>query len=288
MAEFSVSVVRVRAIEPIENADAIESVVIGDYRSIAQKGMYHPGDLVVYIPEDAIVPTAVLQRIGLEGKLTGKNKDRVKAIKLRGVLSQGILYPVLPHVPEKGISNAMVYVDEFGQTHHQVVQEGQNVADVLGITKYEPVIPACMSGEVYNAGKRLTVPFDVENLKKYPDVFVDGEEVVMTEKIHGCLHGDSKVMLPNGECVSISYVVSNTDITHVWSFDVSSGAYCIKPITGKMQRSNTEGKGWVRLTLENGNQLTVTHDHPVYSRDRSKYVPAGDLLYNEDIESPIS
>jgi hypothetical protein len=62
---------------------------------------------------------------------------------------------------------------------------GDDVAELLGITKWEPPIPVGMAGEVYNAGQSVTVDYDIENLKKYPDVLQEGEEVIFTEKLHG-------------------------------------------------------------------------------------------------------
>ena len=72
------------------NADALEIAQIEDYMSLVQKGVYHTGDLVVYLPEASVVPQDVIEELGLEGRLAGKTKNRVKAIKLRGVLSQGL------------------------------------------------------------------------------------------------------------------------------------------------------------------------------------------------------
>ena len=56
MSTFTVPVVRISAIEPIVDADAIELAVIGDYRSVIRKGQYQRDDLVAYIPEQAILP----------------------------------------------------------------------------------------------------------------------------------------------------------------------------------------------------------------------------------------
>jgi RNA ligase (TIGR02306 family) len=179
-------VVRIRAIEPIENADAIEVAVVGDYRSIVRKGQYLAGELAVYIPEDSIVPIDLIRYLGLEGRLAGKDKNRVKAVKLRGTLSQGLLYKVHP---EYGEHRLVAFVPESNGTQLHTVIEGQDVAELLTITKYEPIIPSSMSGDVYNAGRHLTVQFDIENYKKYPDVIADGEEVVMTEKLHGTFFG---------------------------------------------------------------------------------------------------
>ena len=164
MSTFNVAIVRV-TVEPHPNADAIELAHVGGYTSIVRKGEFRTGDLVAYIPEGAIVPPEILARLGLEGKLAGPQKNRVKAIRLRGVLSQGLVGSLAALGIEAG--------------------EGDDVAERLGITKYEPPIPVAMAGEVFNAGRHLTLDFDVENWKAHPDILQEGEEVIFTEKLHG-------------------------------------------------------------------------------------------------------
>ena len=162
MSTFAVHVVRV-AIEPHDNADALEIARVGDYRSIVRKGQFQSGELVAYIPEQSVLPDALLDELGLRGKLAGKDGNRVKAIKLRGVLSQGLVYRARPGW-----------------------ELGQEVAALLGVSKWEPPPPpAHMSGVCYGAGPDRCVKYDIENFKAYPEVLVPGEAVVFTEKIHG-------------------------------------------------------------------------------------------------------
>jgi len=161
MSTFAVTVERV-TILPHPKADRLEIAQIGDYQSVVGKGSFKTGDLVAYIPEQAIVPQNLLKEMGLEGRLAGKNKNRVKATKLRKILSQGLCYPA-----------------------REEWQRGADVAEVLGITKWEPPIPAHLSGEVFAAGSDRTLRYDIENQKKFPHVLEDGEPVVFTEKLHG-------------------------------------------------------------------------------------------------------
>ena len=186
MSQFGVFIKKIRAIEPHQNADALEFAVIDGFRSIVKKGQFRAGDLVAYIPEGAVVPQWLLKRLNLwdaaknMGKLAGPEGNRVKAIKLRGELSQGICYEVI----ENGAGTGQIIIgDEPGCFVN--VQEGQDVADLLGIVKYDPPIPVALAGEVFNAGLELTISFDVENWKAYPDILKEGEPVVFTEKIHG-------------------------------------------------------------------------------------------------------
>lgn len=163
MSAFSVLVVRL-AVEPHPDPDVtqIELAKVGDYRSVVRKGQFRDGDLAAYIPEASLLPANLVEELGLTGRLAGPEANRVKAIRLRGVLSQGICYPARP---------------EWAA--------GQDVTKELGITKWESPIPAALSGEVYFAGPQRTIRYDIENIKKYPALFTEGEQVVMTEKIHG-------------------------------------------------------------------------------------------------------
>lgn len=166
MSTFNCPVVRLK-LETHPNADAIEIARVGDFQSIVQKGVYKDGDLAVYIPEQALVPDNILESLGLKGKLSGKDKNRVKPIRLRGVMSQGLIAPI-----------ALV-------TATEAFSEGEDVAVAMGIVKYEPPIPASLRGEVMAGKPELAFKFDVENFKKFPEVFQAGEPVVITEKLHG-------------------------------------------------------------------------------------------------------
>ena len=177
MSTFDCKVVPI-TILPHPNAEKLELAQVADYRCVVGKDLYKTGDLVAYIPEAAVIAEDQLQFFGYwseaEGKglLAGSKGDRVKAVKLRGEVSQGLVFPV---------NKIAMYL---GQSDREF-SIGDDVAPLLGITKYEPPIPVGMAGEVYNAGSWLTVDYDIENLKKYPDVLREGEEVIFTEKLHG-------------------------------------------------------------------------------------------------------
>lgn len=198
MSTFAVPIKRIRAIEPHPNAEAIEFAVIDGYRSIVKKGEFSVGDLVAYIPEAALLPEWLLKRMGFWdaekgcGKLNGKEGNRVKAIRLRGDLSEGICYPVDPATlhdfdADREVEDGFVlHVDHrIAGVFGFIVREGDDAAEMLGITKYEPPIPVSMAGEVFNAGTEATLSFDMESWKSYPCILQDGEQVIFTEKLHG-------------------------------------------------------------------------------------------------------
>ena len=170
MAEFEAKIYGI-GVEPHPNADRLELATVGGYKCVVGKGSFAPGDLAAYIPEAAIVPDDVIAELGLEGRLAGKRKNRVKAVKLRGILSQGLVYPI-------DGQRLLDHPENFPY------EEGDDVTEALGIEKYEPPVPVHMSGQVESYfGK--TPRYDIENIKKHPDVFADNEPVVFTEKLHG-------------------------------------------------------------------------------------------------------
>lgn len=185
MSTFDCKVVPI-TILPHPNAEKLELAQVADYRCVVGKDLYKTGDLVAYIPEAAIVPEWALKHFGYwdheknKGMLAGSEGNRVKAVKLRGEVSQGLVFPIVK------IDKNLQFIASGPEFENLFpIQEGSDVSRLLGIVKYEPPIPVGMAGEVYNAGQALTVDYDIENLKKYPDVLQEGEEVIFTEKLHG-------------------------------------------------------------------------------------------------------
>ena len=198
MAEFAVRVVEItNPVEDHPDADRLSIIKIGGYLCISAKvenldgtlrHRYQVGDLVVYVPEGAVVPEYIL-REGFwsekdnKGILAGSKGDRVKAKRLRGIFSQGLLLGV--EMEEKsavGGSNRGAIIGKDGE--YVLVREGQDVAEDLGITKYEPPIPVAMAGEVASIFG-YTSNYDFESIQTVTDLFTVGELVVATEKLHG-------------------------------------------------------------------------------------------------------
>lgn len=175
--------------KPHSNADKLELGNIGSpegWQVVIAKDRFVSGDMCAYIGENAVVPEDILKYYGYwntekdKGLLAGSKGDRVKAVRLRDEFSLGIVLPVIeckegwykfPHTSEDQLTGYFKLDDD--------------VSEILGVTKYEPPIPVCMAGEVYNAGTHIGVNYDIENIKKFTSIFVEGEEVQVTEKIHG-------------------------------------------------------------------------------------------------------
>lgn len=160
MSEWHVQVVRLGKIEKHPNADTLSiTEVLGGYPVILRTGSFREGDLAVYVPVESIVPADDSRWSFLDGHW------RIRAKRLRGIFSMGLLTEV-PHADPPW-------------------DLGQEVHDLLRITKYEPPEPLHMGGENEKDPGFLPTYTDIEGLRRWPDVLRVGEEVVITEKIHG-------------------------------------------------------------------------------------------------------
>lgn len=189
MSNFAVGLLCITVI-PHPNADALDLALVGPpetaYRCVIGKGQFKTGDLVAYIPEAAILPEDLIAEMGLTGKLHGSGKNRVKAVKLRGEVSQGLVW-----APKEGwkawfeANRPDEALIEGSEATDIEAFEGMDIAEPLGITKYQPVIPVHMRGKMQGDAPSFALSTDMENFKKYSDLFKNGELVYATEKVHG-------------------------------------------------------------------------------------------------------
>jgi RNA ligase (TIGR02306 family) len=190
MSTFEVPVLRIDDVYDHPNADRLSIIKVRGYEAITNKldgaHRFEKGEVVIYVPEGAVVPEQHLRARGYwnhekdVGMLAGSKGDRVKALSLRGVLSQGLVWKVRDDLCE-----GQVWAADNGASACRVVP-GDDVAEFFGITKYVPQIPTSMDGLMF-AEFESRLDYDIENIKAFPDLFSEGEQVVVTEKLHGTL-----------------------------------------------------------------------------------------------------
>ena len=128
-----VTIRTIDAINPIEGADAIEVATIGGWNVVIKKGEFAPGDKCVYFEIDSFLPTgnpAWQFLVDKQGRtFEGVVGHRLRTVKLRGQISQGFIVPL----------SALPQID--GQP------EDADLAEVLGIKKWEQPLPAELAGQ---------------------------------------------------------------------------------------------------------------------------------------------
>lgn len=155
------SIQRINSLRPIEGADAIEMAEVLGWRVVVKKGEFQEGDLCVYCEVDSVLPDQP------EYEFLRDRKFRIKTIKLRGQISQGICFPL-----------------------HRVGVEGEDVTEELGIIKFEPPIAPCLRGLVRGNFPGWLRKTDEERIQSLDRVIFDRPDAhdpvwYVTEKLDG-------------------------------------------------------------------------------------------------------
>ena len=164
---------KIDALRPIEGADAIETAIVGGWTCVVKKGEYTAGDLAVYCEIDSFIPTTIAPFLTKPGQYAktfeGVEGERLRTVKLRGQLSQGLLLPYA--------------------ICGKICTEGEDVSELLGITKYEAPIPAELAGEVKGMFPSVIPKTDqerIQNLSAELEVWkTENLSWEVTEKLDG-------------------------------------------------------------------------------------------------------
>lgn len=167
------SIQRIESISEIQNADAIEVATILGWHVVVKKGEFEPEDMVVYIEIDSVLPETpkfeFLRKCCYIDK-NGFTGFRIKTAKMRGQISQGIIFNPIDVLPV----GTTIYV-------------GQDVTYDLGIVKYDPPIPAQLSGLAKGNFPSFIPKTDEMRIQAVPNVLNRhrGKKFFVTEKLDG-------------------------------------------------------------------------------------------------------
>src|SRR5574337_1866317 len=163
MSTHQVPVIRIEQLERHPNADKLEIIKWKGFTFCVKKGQFKLGDLAVLIESDYEVPLVRPEFVFLAPKDKKTDYAKVRVTKMRGITSHGLLIPA----PDG-------------------TKEGDDLLNYYGIRRYEPPIQITTKGESEKAPSIYAPVYDVENLRKYNDIFKVGELIIVREKIHGC------------------------------------------------------------------------------------------------------
>ena len=167
---------KIQDILPIENADSIECAVVGGWKIVAKKGEFSVGDMAVYLEIDSWVPHELAPFLS-KGKepreYNGVKGERLRTVKLRKQISQGLLLP-LSVLPDDSI-----------------YEENDDVSSLLNIQKWEAPIPVQLQGEVQGSFPSEIPKTDqerIQNLEEELEEWKADDDIgfwEMTEKLDG-------------------------------------------------------------------------------------------------------
>lgn len=162
------SIKRITEVKPIEGADAIECAIVGGgWPVVIRKGEFKAGELAIFCEIDSFIPHALAPFLsnGKEPReFNGVKGERLKTIRLKGQLSQGLLLPI-PAILE--------------------TEEGTDVTEELGIQKWEKPIPAQLRGQIRGSFPSWLRKTDQERIQNLDGKINWDDEYEVTIKLDG-------------------------------------------------------------------------------------------------------
>jgi RNA ligase (TIGR02306 family) len=195
------SVVKIVDIQPISGADSIVVATVKGWKVVVKKDEYKVGDLAVYYEIDSFLPVRpqfeFLRKSSFK-RMGSTEGFRLKTIKLRGQISQGLLTPIPADISDP--------------------KEGDDLTEALGIVKYEPPIPAQLAGKIKGTFPSFipkTEEIRIQNFESEVGFSPVGERAYVTEKLDGtsftCYFKDGVF----GVC-GRNWELSETDDNSLW------------------------------------------------------------------------
>jgi len=202
----------IKTIKNHSNADSLELAEVLGWQTVVKKGIHKEGDKVVFITIDTIVPRYTWSAFLADSKNPDK-PIRIKNIKLRGEFSSGLVIPL----------------NEFNASPFKDYDEGTDLTEIIGITKYIKEIPANLSGETLgDFPTNLASKTDEDNGLNDPNlvdkVLNHDPYITVTQKLDGS---------------SITIIVEDGAITQV----------CTRNLSKKETENNTFWKAARKLTI---------------------------------------
>lgn len=159
-------------VTPVENSDKLDLVTVRGWKCVTKRGTFSVGDSCVYFEIDSLIPNEQSWSNFLKTTHTnsiGLNCHRLRTIKLRGQISQGLVIPLKEIFREPPI-----ILDE-------------DVTTLLGIEKYEPPITYSLSGKILRPFPSFITKTDEERVQNILSDLKDFRDTpfYVTEKLDG-------------------------------------------------------------------------------------------------------
>ncbi len=174
---------KIAEVRPIEGADAIEAVRIKEWWCVAKKDEFKVDDYCVYFEIDSLLPVTNpnFEFLAKGNKPKTMNIDgktyvgyRLKTIKLRGQISQGLALPLPALFADANMDSSLYEVDN-------------DVSESLDVVKWEAPIPAQLSGKIRGSFPGFLPKTDEERVQNLAEVVArqQGVTFYVTEKLDG-------------------------------------------------------------------------------------------------------
>ena len=285
------SIRRIDSVRPIPGADAIECARVGGWDVVVKRDEFQAGDLAVYCEIDSWIPHELAPFLskGSEPRVfEGVPGERLRTVKLRGQVSQGLLLPL----------NDLLKMKYDGDA---VVGEGDDVSELLNIQKWEAPVPAQLAGDVRGSFPSFVPKTDQERIQNLTEEFDSWGKLTweITEKLDGSSmtvyykDGDFGVCSRNWNLIetagnSMWQQARKYNLEQVLSRE---GNYAVQgEIIGEGIQGNPyriRGQDFFVydvFDIDQQKYLTTTERREFVERNSLKHVP----VINSDIPTPVS
>lgn len=265
------SIRRIDKITKHPNADSLEICNVGGWRVITRIGEFQEGALAIYFEIDSYLPIEnefEFLRKSSYKKMGDIEGFRLKTIKLRQELSQGLLLPLSILESKDDESEMKIGISEqpWGDQLQLgpyddaiVIEEGSDVTDYLGVLKYEPPIPAQLAGKVKGGFPGFIRKTDEER----------------------CLSGDTIITTENGP-MTIREICEGGYTGKVLSYNPIKDQNEMNVINShSIQNTNND---WYEIELESGKIIRTTGNHRIWIQDLNCFREVCELIGNETIK----
>lgn len=253
----------IESLSPIEGADKIEVAKVLGWQCVVKKGEFNVGDKIIYIEVDSVMPEKP------EFEFLRDRKFRVRTIKLRGQVSQGLVIPI----PDK----------LFTHTYPEI---GFDCTELLGITKY-----LSPSEREESEQQERKLASEKNKLKKFMmryswfrKLFLSRNQkkswpywVSKTDEPR-CISGSSVLNTDKGD-FTIKEICESKEAFKVKSYNIDTDTIEYKEIIDKSIKSNNND--WYEVELEDSTKVILTSEHPVYLPELNCYRQVKDLKSND-------
>lgn len=176
---------------PIDGADAIECVVVDGWKVVTKKDEFQKGDLCIYFEIDSVLPVwpefeflrkgCYVKKDWLVSELNPTGEGfRLKTIKLRGQISQGLVVPIPSDFPySKMTDNGIETITDY---------DGMDVTEYFKVIKWDPPVPATLAGKVRGNFPSFIPKTDqerIQNIKPEDLAKYEDDEFEVTMKLDG-------------------------------------------------------------------------------------------------------
>lgn len=274
------SIEKIEKVYPHPNADRLELAKVLGYQCVVPKDIYSDGDTVVFIQPDTVLPK---NQEWAEEYLKYSPK-RVKAVKLRQEWSEGIIVPMIKFVgilPIISVNNVIEVKEAWAN------KVGDDISDIIGVTKYEPPIPANESaiGRLpYQMSKT-----DEERFENLGDKIPYGKMCDVTLKIDGqsATYGynlEEDKFFITGRRFEVSSEDENRYSVHAYKVKDKLIEYCKKHNVSLALRGESYGNG-----IQSGSKnphSSLEHNLAIFSVwniDERRYENKGSKHYFKDV-----